>query len=145
MKDHVEYFENGKVKVIGELVDFVKHGKWIYYFEDGQKEKEEVYHKGKLHGTFRRWSSEGVLMVESEYKEGKRCGSAKEYYKNGTLKEIGKYDDSGQYWPIHFWDERGLQILKNGTGSKIEKFGISGLEVFRQFYENGHFVKEERL
>ena len=44
IKIHTEKYENGKVKVKGNLVDGKQEGKWVIYDENGKMKKEESFH-----------------------------------------------------------------------------------------------------
>ena len=47
---------------------------------------------------------------------------------------------------MDFWDNEGNQILKNGTGKKIEEYGSTLLvDVYEQYYNEGQFVKEIKI
>ena len=59
IKIHTEKYENGKVKVKGNLVDGKQEGKWVIYDENGKMKKEENYVEGKQEGKefwyYERW------------------------------------------------------------------------------------------
>lgn len=68
-----------------------------------------------------------------------------DYAEDGRLKEIGRYNND-EYSPIDFWDQEGKQLLKNGTGKKIEEYGSKTLvDIYEQYYDNGQFLKEVKV
>ncbi|MDP4247803.1 MAG: hypothetical protein Q8932_18330 [Bacteroidota bacterium] len=136
-----EYYDSGLLKASGLMQENLKQGKWMYYFESGEIQMEIRYKNNIRDGEFRRWYTNGNLAVESFYVGGSNAGYWREYYENGNIKEIGEYKD-GTYIPNDFWDEGGNQLLKNGTGKKIEKFGHLELDIFEHYFENGKFIKE---
>ena len=52
---------------------------------------------------------------------------------------------TGEYYPNNFWDEKGEQLLKNGTGKVIRKFGPTEAEIFEQYFENGEYLGEKKI
>jgi antitoxin component YwqK of YwqJK toxin-antitoxin module len=139
-----EYYDSGLLRAEGLVKGNLKQRKWMFYFESGKIEMEIEYKNGIEEGQFKRWYTNGNLEVESFYVGGIIDGYWREYYEDGKIKEIGEYK-SGEYIPIDFWDERGTQLLKNGTGKKIEKFGYLELDIFEQYFENGKFIKEAKI
>ena len=144
MNVNCQYYPNGVLKEKGAMFLGLKEGIWKCYFESGAIEKEIDYKNNIKNGIYYRWFENGNLAIEALYKNGNLIGMWKEYHENGQLKEVGKYVDS-EYTPIDFWDEMGNQLLKNGTGKKIEKFDYLELDVFEHYFENGKFIKEIRL
>jgi antitoxin component YwqK of YwqJK toxin-antitoxin module len=144
MEECIEYFENGKIKSKGFKSENNKEGKWLIYSEQGFIFKEENYLNGLLNGIVKRWYENGNLAVESEYAQGISNGIWHEYYENGAKKEEGFYVDN-KYQIRNFWIENGEQTLINGTGYKIEKYGFSEMDIYKQFFENSLFIKEEKI
>lgn len=145
MREFIEYFDNGKIKTEGFLDDNDnKQGQWLSYFDNGNLHKEENYLDDELHGVFKRWHENSKLAIESNYESGKRDGIWKEYYENGSPLEEGYYENSA-YVTKNFWDETGIQTLINGTGFKIEKYGTLELDVYKQYFDNYKFIKEEKI
>jgi len=139
-----EYYDNGLLKAKGLMKEGLKQGKWMFYFESGEVQMEINYKDDIQDGEFKRWYTNGNLAVESFYIGGRNDGCWKDYYETGNIKEIGEYQN-GVYIPIEFWDEKGVQLLKDGTGKKIEKFGYLELDVFEQYFEKGKFIKEVKI
>jgi antitoxin component YwqK of YwqJK toxin-antitoxin module len=139
-----EYYTNGILKATGLILNGVREGKWLFYYESGQLQREVNYSKGIEDGAWKMWHENGNLYLDQFIENGHTKGIWREYYENGRIKEVGEYID-GEYWPNDFWSEEGTQLLKNGTGKKIERFGYSGLDVFEHFYENGKLVKEVKV
>ena len=50
--NHVEYFENGTIKVLGTIKDSVKTGKWIYYKLDNTVLAKGTYENGYATGKW---------------------------------------------------------------------------------------------
>jgi antitoxin component YwqK of YwqJK toxin-antitoxin module len=139
-----EYYDNGSLKAKGKKKNELKEGKWIFYFEDGKVFREIHFHNDIEEGEWKMWHANGALYLEQMKVHGESDGYWREYYEDGKIKEIGEYK-SGEYIPIDFWDDGGTQLLKNGTGKKIEKFGYLELDIFEQYFENGKFIKEVKI
>lgn len=139
-----EYYDSGALKAKGRKKDGLRDGKWIFYFENGKVFREIHFRNDVEDGEWKMWHENGVLYLEQMKVLGKSEGYWKEYYENGSIKEIGEYKD-GEYIPIDFWDENGAQLLKSGTGKKIEKFGHLELDICEQYFEEGKFIKEVKI
>jgi antitoxin component YwqK of YwqJK toxin-antitoxin module len=145
MEKHVEYFEGHKLKKSeGIIKNGLKEGLWLYYYPNGRIQKEIFYKNNKENGSWTMWHENGQKYIEQNKSDGLSDGKWVEYYENGSLKEIGVYIN-GDYHPKDFWDDNGVQLLINGSGKKIEKFGVSEIDVFEQHYINGKFIKEIRI
>lgn len=139
-----EYYDSGALKAKGRMKNGLRDGKWIFYFENGKVFREIHFRNDLEDGEWKMWHKNGFLYLEQMKVLGKSDGYWKEYYEDGSIKEIGEYKD-GEYTPIDFWDENGTQILKCGTGKKIEKSGHLELDIWEQYFEEGKFVKEVKI
>ncbi|HTN08282.1 hypothetical protein [Agriterribacter sp.] len=139
-----KYYDSGVLKAEGIMQNGLKEGKWIYYFESGIKHREINFNNDVENGEWKMWHENGNLYLEQNKIHGRSDGYWKEYYESGELKEIGEYKN-GEYFPIDFWDEGGNQLLKNGTGTKIEKFGHLELDIYKQYYKESKFIKEVKI
>ena len=144
MKSIKEYYSENCIKAEGWIENGKKEGLWIFYYPNGKKDKEINYKLGIENGIWLMWHENGNLFIEQSKVNGKTNGLWKEYYENGKIKEIGEYIEYS-YFPKDFWDEEGNQLLKNGNGKKIEKFGADLIDVFEHYFENGKLVKEVRI
>lgn len=116
----IQRYASGNVKYIHSYLDGVKHGQLATFYESG------------------------LVKFIGNYVNGKECGVWKEWYSNGELMEECLYHDNKKQ-PINFWNESGEQILKDGTGHLIAKFGANDWDVYHQFFENGIFIKEVKV
>jgi antitoxin component YwqK of YwqJK toxin-antitoxin module len=139
-----EYYGDGALKAKGLEIAGLKEGKWTFYYENGRVFREIHFQNGIENGEWKMWYENDELYISQLKKSGKTDGEWKEYYENGNIKEIGEYQNN-EYFPIDFWDEFGNQLLRNGTGKKIEKFGPLESYVYEQYFENGKFVKEVKI
>lgn len=139
-----EYYDNGSIKGTGIASDGIKEGQWLFYHQSGKLWKKGSFQNGDEDSLWTIWHENGHIHLEYNMTKGVIAGISKEYYENGRIKQIAEYID-GEYFLIDFWDEKGNQTLKNGTGKKVEAFGNSGLDVYEQFFVDGKFIKEAKI
>jgi antitoxin component YwqK of YwqJK toxin-antitoxin module len=142
IKEHVEYFDDGKIRV--------------QYFYQGDKKLVPPWSR-KFEGYCREWYSNGQLCTESFYRDDKRDGECKswypdgqicyrEFFQNGKLKE-GKYWYSGgelmkhEYYQtigeFKFWYENGQ--MKEYAFYLDKELGSTWLHgKYKRWHENGN-------
>jgi antitoxin component YwqK of YwqJK toxin-antitoxin module len=114
------------------------------YHTNGQVMLDYETIDGEIHGRFVRYFETGQIAIESYYINGQSHGPWKEWYNNGQLAEEGDYDH-GKYFVKNFWNEKGEQLLINGTGKTIRKFGTTQGDIYEQYFENGNFIGEKKI
>ena len=75
-------------------------GKATYYYENGQKRREEYYKDGKFHGLWTEWHKNGQKSREENWKDGK-IGLMVGWHENGQKESEWNYKDgkiSAKYW-----------------------------------------------
>lgn len=78
---HMEWHQNGKLKIKGSYKQNKKHGLWLTWDNQGILELSETYQDGKLHGLCQQWPSFGKYnYVKFMFDQGD-C-----YYKNAMWK-----------------------------------------------------------
>ena len=88
------FYPDGTVRIEGEYLHGVKHGRWVSYYEDGTKWSEGYYADGINDGATRTWHENGKKYYEGFYKKGERSGTWKFWDEDGEfIKEI----DYGPY------------------------------------------------
>ena len=137
-------FDNGIEKECGYLNNRLKEGIWKFYYENGNLYKEINFKDDIENGQWKMWHENGNIYIDQNKINGSSDGYWKEYYENGELKEIGFYE-KGEYAPRDFWDENGNQLLINGTGKKIERFGYNDLDICEFYFQDGKFIKEIKI
>jgi antitoxin component YwqK of YwqJK toxin-antitoxin module len=82
---NTDYDSEGNLLSKGEMLDWKKHGKYEYFFENGRQKALETYsHDTLLSETI--WNDEGKLSIYNEYKNGEKNGICREYYPTGSLR-----------------------------------------------------------
>ena len=130
-------------KEVGHKDSKGKQGLWKYY--DGKYLRIEVtFLDDKEEGKWKRYFNSGKLALIIDFKDGVKDGAREEFYDNGFVKERGRYE-KGNYYIIDFFSKDGTQTLKNGTGTRIEKFGYNDNDVYEQYFENGKMISEKKI
>jgi len=112
------------------------------FYQNGTLKMIWIEKEGVQNGVFRRYFDNTLIAVESNFQNGKRNGEVKEWYPNGKQLEIGKYVE-GEYIVEQFWDEKGNQLLINGSGKTIRNYGTNDDTVYEQYFENYEFKKRK--
>lgn len=93
----VFYYQNGQKKVDGEYnKDGKKHGKWIYWREDGKVWSEGYFYEGKDDGMRKTWHENGQKHYQGKYDKGTRVGIWKFWDESGKLVKEIDYDKEQQ-------------------------------------------------
>jgi antitoxin component YwqK of YwqJK toxin-antitoxin module len=93
MAKEVFFYPNGQKKMEGEYnQDNKKHGRWIYWREDGKKWSEGYFNEGKDDGMRRTWHENGGKHYEGRYDNGTRIGTWRFWDETGKLVKEIDYD-----------------------------------------------------
>ncbi len=133
-----DYYINGQLQMEGSFKSKkinIKHGHFIYYLKNGQKESEGNYINNKADGLWRYWHENGQLKSEGGIFDDKRIGtwnywnergklenmekfkdgiliSAQGYHENGIVYFSGKYVHGKQQGVWTYWNSDGRIILQ---------------------------------
>jgi len=106
-------YENGLDKEVWVYKKSVfgkrKKIKEITYFDNGNKQTEVNYKKGKVNGWARMWYKNGNLHFEATYKNNKTHGVRKAYHENGQIFCRAEYKN-GKILRKKNWDKEGNVI-----------------------------------
>jgi len=167
-----EYYESGKLKLIGNEVDNMREGEWKAYFENGDLAGVANYLNGEATGIWIEYHENGRISVTGSFLNDMQTGEWKEFHENGQLSNIGVYenDDLTGIWKSYYdngelksiityvdGDENGWaeEYLPNGSPSKkgnngendINPFGGTlygpvGNWTYWEYYSNGQLEKK---
>jgi len=90
---YVTYYENGQREVEVNYKYGKKDGLDTLWFENGQKLVEENYRNGKEEGLHTQWFGNGQKRMEWDFKNGKREGLWIYWDKEGNVTETETYKD----------------------------------------------------
>ena len=141
------YKSNGSKKLEGQYKDGLMNGKWIRWYENGNKSDEGSYFngdgtdKGKTgiprngrDGKWTIWYQNGQKMIEMTYKDGERDGLWTRWYENGQKKSEIHYKDGEQQGLHTSWYENGQK--------EIEETFKDGYVISKKFWNKDGSVKE---
>ncbi len=91
-----DYFKKGDVlQMTGSYQsDSIKHGDFVYYYQNGWKEDEGSYSNGKKEGAWNGWHENGKRRYKETYKEGYCILKRELWYDNGQLRGYINYSDN---------------------------------------------------
>lgn len=129
-----EYYENGKLKTVGNYLNEKKNGQWTTYDVDGQIETDSYYVEGKLNGECKSYHKNGQIHKQINFKDGKRVGESKEFYVTGQVSRIIKYENDNVETTIY------SRYFENGEFSekKITENTEDGGYKSTYYYSNGN-------
>jgi protein TonB len=111
-----DYYLSGQVQMTGTYKSIRpdnKDGQFIYYYDNGQPQRDCHYRENTLNGKFREWYRSGQQKNLQEYKNGLLHGPYKSWREDGSLKQEARY-------------------------ARGEKSGY-----FRTYYENGQLTRND--
>ena len=118
--------ENGKTASRGYMLnDHIKVGDWIYFYDDGSKEKVGRYFEDQMHGAWTSWHKNGQKAAEGTYKAGEEEGFWTYWHENGQKAAEGTYKAGQKDGVWADWMDDGTryedELWKNG-----ERVGSGG-------------------
>lgn len=87
------YYSNHNKKYKGKFVDNERNGKWIYWFENGNRWSKGFIKKGINEGKRTVWYENGQKHYDAIYKNGERVGVWVFYKINGDILKKVNYDE----------------------------------------------------
>ncbi|MDP1745122.1 MAG: hypothetical protein Q8L90_06075 [Bacteroidota bacterium] len=109
----VEYYPNSKIiSTRGNFNDNGnQHGKWTYYYENGQKSVERNFENGKFNGKWKEWYENGVLSLSYTCVNDSINGKLESYWMNGYKYLEVNYKMSKEDGELFQWDSLGNLIV----------------------------------
>lgn len=95
---HRKYYRNGQIFMEGPLLDEVRQGKWISWYENGIVWSSAEYKNGKNHGSNNVYYENGQLRYNKEYDMGVPHGLWQFFCPDGNLLGEIKYNQGEIEW-----------------------------------------------
>jgi len=134
-----EYYDNGKLKFVGEYYcDFKLKGK-IYYEKSTSEKNNGVYSIHELindNEKIKEYYSNNKLKYEIEYLNEDLNGKGKEYYSNGLIKFEGEYFNGKK------WKGIGKTFFKDSTLKSEINYIYGKIEKEKEYNKNGELIFE---
>jgi len=103
-----EWYENGQIKQEQNYnEDGMEDGKFIYWNEDGKKEKEVNWKDGKKDGKRVFFYPSGQIYGEENYKNDEEDGKFTSWHKNGQKESEGNAKEGEMEGKFTEWNENG--------------------------------------
>lgn len=112
--DFLLYYESGNIEIKGQLDHNKNVGKWQYFYESGQVESEGEFVNNKPEGNWKWYNRSGTLRETGDYKNGKRVGVWKQFDEQGNLIKEQEFRESD----TTTIEEDYLEKLKNNNYKK---------------------------
>lgn len=122
--EKVEYYENCNTKYSIRKDTIKKHFEHLWYYENGNRKRLEhkQLDKDQRIGEFKEWYDNGQLEKTGSYDLDDRInGEWFEFYRDGSRKLEAEFKN-GEFLVQSYWNEKGEQTLKDGTGLYVNKF-----------------------
>ena len=84
--NYINTFENGSVKILGNIQNEKKEGTWYSFNKEGIFHQEANYHNGKEHGEWIYFYSDGTIKKREFYQNGDLI----KYIKDNEIIEFNK-------------------------------------------------------
>lgn len=120
----LRFWRAGALYAKGTLLDRKRHGRWEFWYENGQKQLEGEYVRGKKEGVWVKWNDAGGKINEGGFSHGKMNGKWTDWYKNGqkaleSFWTLGRRDGTWTYWNTNG------DVLKRETYKHSEERDLS--------------------
>lgn len=80
-----EYYPSGEMHYSGEYANGLRDGKWMFWFQNGNKWSEGNFKSGVRNGIARVYHDNGKLFYTGNYIDGKKDGKWSFYDREGKL------------------------------------------------------------
>lgn len=144
--------KNNQIKLSGHFTSHsmeLKDGLFVFYYENGNKERACSYKSNMLEGAFTNYYDNGSVQDEGRFADGLTEGRFVAYYRNGNVSNVGSYvagmlngqwkqyyEDIKEVWVVRTYDNGVLTQLTSyypgGKLKRIEKY--QDLEAFGKCY-----------
>lgn len=150
-----EYYKNGKIKAVLVYKDSLLYGKQLYYDENGNIKKAEIYNEigikvaegqmdtmGRRQGKWQLYYDDGTQLADGNYLNNKKSGKWVYYYSNGKILEKGSYinDLPNGQWTWYYQTGQLLLVenFKKGVKDGISyELDITGDTIAKGYYAEG--------
>ncbi len=152
------FYENGKIQeryFVKEYDgNFLKHGTFTRWYDDGMKAEEIEYVKGKKNGPYTLWYPNGVKKVEGSFVNDNFDDDFTAWYESGQKRLTVQFDEGNREGKWTRYDEKGEVMVTASfndgklhgkiIGSLTRGFGGTMPYEFKAKFKKGNPVWERR-
>ena len=117
-------------RILGDFKDGKQEGLEIWFYKNGQKEREVNFKNGKENGLELCWNQNGQKTGEGRYKDGKQDGLWISWHGNGKKWSEGNFKEGKRDGLYVAWHESGQkkceELWKNGKKISEKHWNIKG-------------------
>ena len=127
LRDSIEYYGNGKIKIKGYLKNGQKHSLWSYFDRDGHLLVERYFSYGRPSNIWIWYDSHNHNNIErfEIYEDFRDDGKLTHFYRSGKIKQIKQYVNNkldGLYTSFNNDSDNSIDHTINyHLGKKIEE------------------------
>ncbi len=136
-----DYYLNDTLQMTGNLkskTSEIRHGHFVYYYENGKKQSEGDYSNDKKVGVWSGWHENGELKYKGNYLIGALDGVWQYWHENGQKKAEGKFLNNAETGLWVYWNDKGK--LK----SEEEYIGKNMVSI-KGYSDNGKMISEGKI
>ena len=113
----VDTYDSGQLRYQGWRVrdghgEWVRHGPWTAWHENGVKSEEGAYALGQEDGRWTWWHRNGRIMAAGEFSSGERLGPWTFWHANGQKQLQGTYRGGKPDGRWDTWHENGVKWVE---------------------------------
>lgn len=121
-----------------EMLDGKRHGKELFYDENGELHTQISWLQGRVHGEQKSWYPNGQLESLRLMENNRRSGPCTAWYEDGSVMLVEEYEDDrlidGQYFCMG--EKEPVSRVRSGRGTAT-LFDGAGARLKRVTYEKG--------
>ncbi len=134
--DEQIYWESGRLKAEGRMIDGKEEGPWKEYYESGEKRAELNFKDGLREGHVTVFWPNGRKKGEGDYRTDQYLGVWTSWYENGQKKEECSLEEGKEIGQWRLWDTLGRLIEEH-------EYMNGQLEGWATLFDSGG-VREQR-
>lgn len=144
------FFSNGNLSHFGDFNEDILEGSWIYFFESGKKSAEFNFVNNRKDGAYQKFYESGKLKEKGIYKNDSLDGEQSNYYESGKIHTIGslvnnKYDGEWR----EYYTNGSLKNIYHFKEDELEgeniSYAIDGKTILKKFnYHKGLFEGNQK-
>lgn len=92
--EFIEKYDNGAIKIKGDLVKGLRQGVWVSFYENGTQWSESTYLFGMREGAYKIFYPNGRLKIHGAYKNEKKVGIWYFYNEDGKFEKEIDFDET---------------------------------------------------
>ena len=116
LRDYEEKYPDGKVRIrwsggVGIDGRFLLHGVETWYYQNGRKQRQVQFDKGRKAGIETYWSEDGKVVWKREHKSDGSCLWT-QYWPDGKKKAESRWENFACDGTATVWDRKGSIVIQ---------------------------------